>query len=219
MDGTSVGTATAKLGTADSSNSNFNPGQGGQPNQNGNQNQATVGNFKDVPQNSWFANAVQYVTSNNLMNGTSTTAFSPNANMSRAMLATVLYRMSGDSAQAGTTFRDVSSSAYYAAAVNWTAGKGIVNGTSASTFSPNKNITREQLAAMLYRYAGEPDGSADLSAYTDAGSVSTYAEKAVQWCVKNGILTGKTSTTLAPKATATRAECATMLQRFASLTK
>ncbi len=219
VDGTSVGTATAKLGTADSSNSNFNPGQGGQPNQNGNQNQATVGNFKDVPQNSWFANAVQYVTSNNLMNGTSTTAFSPNANMSRAMLATVLYRMSGDSAQAGTTFRDVSSSAYYAAAVNWTAGKGIVNGTSASTFSPNKNITREQLAAMLYRYAGEPDGSADLSAYTDAGSVSAYAEKAVQWCVKNGILTGKTSSTLAPKATATRAECATMLQRFAELNK
>ncbi len=220
VDGTSVGTATAKLGTADSSNSNsnFNPGQGG-PNGNQNGNQATVGSFKDVPQNSWFANAVQYVTSNNLMNGTSTTAFSPNANMSRAMLATVLYRMSGDSAQAGTTFRDVSSSAYYAAAVNWASEKGIVNGTSATTFSPNKNITREQLAAMLYRYAGEPDGSADLSAYTDAGSVSAYAEKAVQWCVKNGILTGKTSTTLAPKATATRAECATMLQRFANLTK
>ena len=72
---------------------------------------------------------------------------------------------------------------------------------------------------MLYRYAGEPDGAADLSAYTDAGSVSAHAEKAVQWCVKNGILTGKTSSTLAPKATATRAECAAMLQRFASLTK
>ena len=80
---------------------------------------------------------------------------------------------------------------------------------------PFPNITREQLAAMLYRYAGEPDGAADLSAYTDAGSVSAYAEKAVQWCVKNGILTGKTSSTLAPKATATRAECAAMLQRFA----
>ena len=72
---------------------------------------------------------------------------------------------------------------------------------------------------MLYRYAGEPDGAADLSAYTDAGSVSAYAEKAVQWCVKNGILTGKTSSTLAPEATAIRAECAAMLQRFASLTK
>ena len=84
---------------------------------------------------------------------------------------------------------------------------------------PFPNITREQLAAMLYRYADEPDGAADLSAYTDAGSVSAYAEKAVQWCVKNGILTGKTSSTLAPEATATRAECAAMLQRFASLTK
>ena len=224
VDGTSVGTATAKLGTADSSSSNstFNPGQGG-PNggqtANGSQNQTTVGGFKDVPQNSWFANAVQYVTSNNLMNGTSSTAFSPNANMSRAMLATVLYRMSGDTAQAGSAFRDVSPSAYYAAAVNWASGKGIVNGTSANTFSPNANITREQLAAMLYRYAGEPDGSADLSAYTDAGSVSAYAQKAVQWCVKNGILTGKTANTLAPKATATRAECATMLQRFAELNK
>ena len=82
---------------------------------------------------------------------------------------------------------------------------------------PFPNITREQLAAMLYRYAGEPDCAADLSAYTDAGSVSAYAEKAVQWCVKNGILTGKTSSTLAPKATATRAECAAMLQRFAEL--
>lgn len=224
VDGTSVGTATAKLGTADSSSSNstFNPGQGGQnggQTANGSQNQTTVGGFKDVLQNSWFANAVQYVTSNNLMNGTSSTAFSPNANMSRAMLATVLYRMSGDTAQAGSAFRDVSPSAYYAAAVNWASNKGIVNGTSASTFSPNANITREQLAAMLYRYAGEPDGSADLSAYTDAGSVSAYAQKAVQWCVKNGILTGKTANTLAPKATATRAECATMLQRFATLTK
>ena len=213
VDGTSVGTATAKLGTTDSSSSSstFNPGQNGS--------QSTVGSFKDVPQNSWFAGAVQYVTSSSLMNGTSSTAFSPNANMSRAMLATVLYRMSGDTAQANSSFRDVSSSAYYAATVSWAADKGIVNGTGTNTFSPNANITREQLAAMLYRYAGEPDGSADLSAYTDAGSVSSYAEKAVQWCVKNGILTGKTSTTLAPKATATRAECATMLQRFANLNK
>ena len=92
VDGTSVGTAEAKLGTTDSSSSNntFKPGQGGQPNQNGSQ--ATVGSFKDVPQNSWFASAVQYVTSNSLMNGTSTTAFSPSANMSRGMLMTVLAR-------------------------------------------------------------------------------------------------------------------------------
>lgn len=206
VDGTSVGTAEAKLGTADSSSSmsTFKPGQGGQPNQNGSQ--ATVGSFKDVPQNSWFASAVQYVTSNSLMNGTSTTAFSPNATMSRGMLMTVLARYAGESTEGGTV--------WYEKGMNWAKNKGISDGSA-----PNRNITREQLAAMLYRYAGEPDGAADLSAYTDAGSVSAYAEKAVQWCVKNGILTGKTSSTLAPKATATRAECAAMLQRFASLTK
>ena len=204
VDDTSVGTAEAKLGTTDSSssNSNFKPGQGGQPNQNGSQ--ATVGSFKDVPQNSWFASAVQYVTSNSLMNGTSTTAFSPNANMSRGMLMTVLARYAGESTEGGTV--------WYEKGMNWAKNKGISDGSA-----PNRNITREQLAAMLYRYAGEPDGAADLSAYTDAGSVSAYAEKAVQWCVKNGILTGKTSSTLAPKATATRAECAAMLQRFAAL--
>lgn len=204
VDGTSVGTAEAKLGTTDSSssNSNFKPGQGGQPNQNGSQ--ATVGSFKDVPQNSWFASAVQYVTSNSLMNGTSTTAFSPNATMSRGMLMTVLARYAGESTEGGTV--------WYEKGMNWAKNKGISDGSA-----PNRNITREQLAAMLYRYAGEPDGAADLSAYTDAGSVSAYAEKAVQWCVKNGILTGKTSSTLAPKATATRAECAAMLQRFAAL--
>lgn len=206
VDGTSVGTAEAKLGTTDSSSSmgTFKPGQGGQPNQNGSQN--TVGGFKDVAQNSWFASAVQYVTSNSLMNGTSTTAFSPSANMSRGMLMTVLARYAGESTEGGTV--------WYEKGMNWAKNKGISDGSA-----PNRNITREQLAAMLYRYAGEPDGAADLSAYTDAGSVSAYAEKAVQWCVKNGILTGKTSSTLAPKATATRAECAAMLQRFASLTK
>ena len=206
VDGTSVGTAEAKLGTADSSSSmsTFKPGQGGQPDQNGSQ--ATVGSFKDVPQNSWFASAVQYVTSNSLMNGTSTTAFSPSATMSRGMLMTVLARYAGESTEGGTV--------WYEKGMNWAKNKGISDGSA-----PNRNITREQLAAMLYRYAGEPDGAADLSAYTDAGSVSAYAEKAVQWCVKNGILTSKTSSTLAPKATATRAECAAMLQRFASLTK
>lgn len=204
VDGTSVGTAEAKLGTADSSSSmsTFKPGQGGQPNQNGSQ--ATVGSFKDVPQNSWFASAVQYVTSNSLMNGTSTTAFSPSATMSRGMLMTVLARYAGESTEGGTV--------WYEKGMNWAKNKGISDGSA-----PNRNITREQLAAMLYRYAGEPDGAADLSAYADAGSVSAYAEKAVQWCVKNGILTGKTSSTLAPKATATRAECAAMLQRFAAL--
>ena len=213
VDGASVGTATAKLGTSSSDGGSFAPGQ----NQNSGAQPGSVSGFGDVPQTSWFADAVKYVSENKLMNGTSTTAFSPNENMSRAMLATVLYRMSGETAEAGSSFGDVSSSAYYAVAVNWASSKGIVNGTDSGMFSPNLSITREQLAAMLYRYAGEPSVSADLSAYTDAVSISPYAEKAVEWCVAKGILSGKSATRLAPQDTATRAECAAMLQRFAAL--
>ena len=213
VDGASVGTATAKLGTSSSDGGSFAPGQ----NQNGGAQPGGVSGFSDVPQTNWFADAVKYVSENKLMNGTSATAFSPNENMSRAMLATVLYRMSGETAEAGSSFGDVSSSAYYAAAVNWASSKGIVNGTGTDAFSPNASITREQLAAMLYRYAGEPSVSADLSAYTDAVSISPYAEKAVEWCVAKGILSGKSATRLAPQDTATRAECAAMLQRFAVL--
>lgn len=210
VDGASVGTATAKLGTSSSSSGSLGPNQNGaQP--------GSVSGFQDVGQNDWFADAVKYVSENKLMNGTSTTAFSPNENMSRAMLATVLYRMSGETAEADSSFGDVSSSAYYAAAVNWASSKGIVNGTGADAFSPNASITREQLAAMLYRYAGEPSVSADLSAYTDTVDISPYASKAVEWCVAKGILSGKSATRLAPQDTATRAECAAMLQRFAAL--
>lgn len=213
VDGASVGTATAKLGTSTSDGGSFAPGQ----NQNGGAQPSGVSGFADVPQTNWFADAVRYVTGKSLMNGTSTTAFSPNENMSRAMLATVLYRMSGETAEADSSFGDVSASAYYAAAVNWASSKGIVNGTGADAFSPNASITREQLAAMLYRYAGEPSVSADLSAYTDTVDISPYASKAVEWCVAKGILSGKSATRLAPQDTATRAECAAMLQRFAVL--
>lgn len=213
VDGASVGTATAKLGTSTSDGGSFAPGQ----NQNGGAQPGGVSGFADVPQTNWFADAVRYVTGKSLMNGTSTTAFSPNENMSRAMLATVLYRMSGETAEADSSFGDVSASAYYAAAVNWASSKGIVNGTGADAFSPNASITREQLAAMLYRYAGEPSVSADLSAYTDTVDISPYASKAVEWCVAKGILSGKSATRLAPQDTATRAECAAMLQRFAVL--
>lgn len=215
VDGASVGTATAKLGTSSSSSGSLGPNQnGGQP---GSGQQGGVSGFQDVGQNDWFASAVRYVTGKSLMSGKSTTAFAPNENMSRAMLATVLYRMSGETAEADSSFRDVSSSAYYAAAVNWASSEGIVNGTGANAFSPNASITREQLAAMLYRYAGEPSVSADLSAYTDTDDISPYASKAVEWCVAKGILSGKSATRLAPQDTATRAECAAMLQRFAAL--
>ena len=198
VDGASVGTATAKLGTTSNSGS-FAPDE----NRNGAQ-QGSVSGFGDVPQNSWFADAVKYVSENKLMNGTSTTAFSPNGNMSRGMLMTVLARYAGESTDGGTV--------WYEKGMNWAKNKGVSDGSA-----PNANITREQLAAMLYRYAGEPSVSADLSAYTDTVDISPYASKAVEWCVAKGILSGKSATRLAPQDTATRAECAAMLQRFAAL--
>lgn len=200
VDGVSVGTATAKLGTSTSDGGSFAPGQ----NQNGGAQPGGVSGFGDVPQTSWFADAVKYVSENKLMNGTSTTAFSPNENMSRGMLMTVLARYAGESTDGGTV--------WYEKGMNWAKNKGVSDGSA-----PNASITREQLAAMLYRYAGEPSVSADLSAYTDAVSISPYAEKAVEWCVAKGILSGKSATRLAPQDTATRAECAAMLQRFAAL--
>lgn len=200
VDGASVGTATAKLGTSSSDGGSFAPGQ----NQNGGAQPGGVSDFGDVPQTSWFADAVKYVSENKLMNGTSTTAFSPNGNMSCGMLMTVLARYAGESTDGGTV--------WYEKGMNWAKNKGVSDGSA-----PNASITREQLAAMLYRYAGEPSVSADLSAYTDAVSISPYAEKAVEWCVAKGILSGKSATRLAPQDTATRAECAAMLQRFAAL--
>ena len=198
VDGTSVGTTTAKLGTTSNSGS-FAPDE----NRNGAQ-QGSVSGFGDVSQNDWFASAVRYVTGKNLMNGTSTTAFSPNGNMSRGMLMTVLARYAGESTDGGTV--------WYEKGMNWAKNKGVSDGSA-----PNANITREQLAAMLYRYAGEPSVSADLSAYTDTVDISPYASKAVEWCVAKGILSGKSATRLAPQDIATRAECAAMLQRFAAL--
>lgn len=200
VDGASVGTATAKLGTSSSDGGSFAPGQ----NQNGGAQPGGVSGFGDVPQTSWFADAVKYVSENKLMNGTSTTAFSPNGNMSCGMLMTVLARYAGESTDGGTV--------WYEKGMNWAKNKGVSDGSA-----PNASITHEQLAAMLYRYAGEPSVSADLSAYTDAVSISPYAEKAVEWCVAKGILSGKSATRLAPQDTATRAECAAMLQRFAAL--
>ena len=199
VDGASVGTATAKLGTSTSDGGSFAPDE----NRNGAQ-QGSVSGFGDVPQNSWFADAVKYVSENKLMNGTSTTAFSPNGNMSRGMLMTVLARYAGESTDGGTF--------WYEKGMNWAKNKGVSDGSA-----PNASITREQLAAMLYRYAGEPSVSADLSAYTDTVDISPYASKAVEWCVAKGILSGKSATRLAPQDTATRAECAAMLQRFAAL--
>ena len=117
----------------------------------------------------------------------------------------------------GTGFRDVQADAYYADAVSWATEQGIVTGTSQTAFSPDESVTREQMAALLYRYAGEPSAAGDLSAYADADSVSAYASDAMAWCVENGVLNGTDGSRLEPAASATRAEVAAVLQRFAAL--
>ena len=112
-------------------------------------------------------------------------------------------------------FADVDGGAWYAEAVRWAASEGIVEGVSATEFAPDAEITREQLAAILHRFAGEPATAANLATFTDAASVSAYAVDAMAWCVEQGIITGVTDDTLAPQSTATRAQCAAMLMRFA----
>lgn len=160
--------------------------------------------FIDVKSTDWFYSDVKYAYETGLMTGTSADAFSPGAPVTRGMVMTILARREG--------IRTDRYTPWYAAGCEWAKANGISDGTN-----PEAPVTREQLAAMLYRYAGEPSVSADLSAYTDTVDISPYASKAVEWCVAKGILSGESATRLAPQDTATRAECAAMLQRFAAL--
>ena len=175
--------------------------------------------FTDVPQGHWAGDAVQYVYENNLMGGTDSTTFSPNATTTRGMIVTVLYRLTGEPASGtASQFTDVAAGAWYAKAVAWAASRDIVNGTSATTFSPNSPITREQLAVIFYRYAQDQgwDVSAwtDLGLYQDAAQVSDYATQALAWACGAGLITGTTDTTLSPRGSATRAQVAVILTRF-----
>ena len=182
-------------------------------------NGAASGSFTDVAANSWYAQAVDYVTRSGLMSGTSTGVFSPDNAMTRAMLVTVLWRAEGQpTASTAASFTDVASDSWYSSAVAWAVENGIVNGTSDTTFSPDKSITRQEIAAILQRYAkykgADITQTADLSAYTDNASVASWASDAMAWAVNSGVITGATSTTLAPAANATRAQVATMLMRY-----
>ena len=159
--------------------------------------------FADVSRTDWFYNYVQYVVSNGLMEGTSATTFEPNANMSRAMVWTILARIDGET---------VTGANWITTARAWAMANGVSDGENA-----NGAVTREQLATMLWRYAGEPVSSYSLGGFTDATSVSDYAATAMAWAVESGIITGMTDTTLAPQGTATRAQCAAMLMRFVEL--
>ncbi len=182
-------------------------------------NGAQPGGFTDVAANSWYAQAVDFVTRSGLMSGTSTGVFSPDNAMTRAMLVTVLWRAEGQpTASTAASFTDVASNSWYSSAVAWAVENGIVNGTSDTTFSPDKSITRQEIAAILQRYAKykgvDVTQTADLSAYTDNASVASWASDAMAWAVNKGVITGATSTTLAPAANATRAQVATMLMRY-----
>ena len=178
--------------------------------------------FTDVKEGDWYYEAVKYAYDNDVMNGTSGTSFAPNGQVSRAMVAQVLYNLAGAPAASGASFQDVPASAWYAGAVGWAAAEDIVSGYGGNTFGPDDNVTREQLAVMLCRYAqaGGKDVSADGAAargFTDYASVSSWAADAVNWAVEAGLLSGKSGNRLDPAGTATRAELATILMRFCQL--
>ena len=174
--------------------------------------------YSDVAANDWFADAVQYVSDKGMMNGTGKNTFGPQLTTTRGMIVTVLYRLEKEPAASAASFTDVASGEYYTNAVAWANANGIVSGYGNGKFGPNDTITREQLAAILYRYAQfkkfGTSASADLNSYVDAQSVSSYAVPAVQWACGAGIVNGKTGNKLDPKGSATRAEVAAMLMRF-----
>lgn len=174
--------------------------------------------FDDVASSAWYADAVDYVVSNGVMNGTGETTFEPETQLSRAMMVQVLYNMENKPAAASADFTDVADGAWYADAVAWAAEHKIVNGVSETAFAPDDNITREQMAAILYRYAEykgqDVSARADMSAYTDAADISNYAEPMLAWAVAEGLLNGSTDTTLTPAGNATRAEVAAVLMRY-----
>ena len=174
--------------------------------------------FTDVSTSDWFYSDVMFVYENGLFSGTDSRSFSPNASMTRAMLVTVLYRLEGEPVGTGSSsFSDVRSGSYYEKAVAWAAANGIVTGTGSTSFSPDAKVTREQLAAILYRYAQykklDTDAGAKLDSFSDAGNVSGYASEALSWTVSEGLINGA-SGRLMPKGDATRAQVAAILHRF-----
>ena len=174
--------------------------------------------FTDVKANDWFYDSVKYVYEQGLMAGTSTTTFSPDAEITRGMIVSILWRQAGapdmEDEIWGYPYADVDAEAYYGTAVYWARLNGIAFGYGNNEFGPTDPITREQLAVILWRYAGSPAASGSLAGYTDAGSVSGYAVDALRWAVSEGIVSGTSIATLSPQGSATRAQAAAMLQRY-----
>lgn len=177
--------------------------------------------FTDVPETMWYYDSVYYVYAHGLMNGTAATLFSPGNPTTRGMLVTILYRMEGSPQGAGWgPFTDVTPGAYYAQPIAWAAWNGIVNGITSTTFAPDRNVTREQMAAILYRYTAwkewDVSQQGNLFQFTDWQKVQAYARTPLAWAVASGLIQGKENQRLDPGGPATRAEVATILQRFHS---
>ena len=174
--------------------------------------------FQDVRPGDWCYDAVRYVFEAGLMNGTSATAFTPNTPTTRGQIVAILYRLEGSPAMGANRFSDVAPGAYYAAAVSWASANGIVNGYSDGTFRPNNLITREQLAAFLYRYASQKgrdvSDRAELGVFTDAGQIASYAVEPLRWAVAAGMVNGVAADALSPGGNASRAQVAVILNRF-----
>ena len=175
--------------------------------------------FTDVAESDWFYDAVRYAYENGLMGGVGDNLFAPNNPTTRAQLVTILYRLEGEPAVTGQSgFTDVEADTWYTDAVIWAAEEGVVNGVSETQFAPGNNITREQLATILFRYAQAKGYDvfprADLSGFPDAGDILPYAQEAMAWAVAEGLLQGFEDDTLRPQGNATRAQIATILMRF-----
>lgn len=171
-----------------------------------------------MEKSAWYYDAVVYAYQNGLMIGTSATTFGPDIITSRAMIATILYRLEGSPQVSGSSFTDVKSNMYYTDAVTWASVNGIVAGYGDGTFGPDKAITREEMATMLYRYAAykgyDLTNKKDLSGYSDSAEVSDFALEPLQWATGEGLIVHMGDGTLAPHSSADRAQVATILMRF-----
>ncbi len=178
--------------------------------------------FTDVKQDDWFDVAVDNVVKKGLMYGTSSNSFSPKLNTTRAMLVTLLYRLAAEPAVSHSSdFSDVADNMWYSKTIAWSQANGVAKGYQDGSFKPNDNLTREQLVAMLYRYANakqyDVSAKANLTSYSDSASITPYALDAMQWAVKSGVIRGTTATTLDPQGRATRAQLAMIITRFNEL--
>ena len=179
------------------------------------------GRFQDVPQDAWYAGAVERVCAAGLMNGSSPTTFSPGGTVTRGQIAAILHRLAGEPAVRGSSFSDVPASAYYSGAVAWAARQGVAEGFSDGTFRPDLPVSRQQLAAILWRYAklkrADSGARASLQGFPDAGEVGGYAREAMGWALAEGILQGTGDGTLQPQGRAARGQTAVLLERFQKL--